>query len=517
MAQRFNPPPGWPPPPPGWAPAPGWQPDPEWPPAPAGWLFFMDETRPVPTPAAAALRRPGQHLPPALAATPRDQAPPAGAPPGAPATPSTRQVQPSRLFGWGGAVVLVLLGLLSGLSGALIMGGIYVLAVSVVALIRGRVRWAYLPTRTAGVAALVTSLVAVGAGAAAQPPRATPTATTAPTASTPTTDGPAIPSATSATSSVTPTPTPSAASVTTTTPDPVTEAISTAPSGSALAALGTLTVQAQPSTAGYARTAFGPAWADTDRNGCDQRNDILRRDLTAITLKSDSHGCVVLTGSLTDPYTGQQMPFSRTSATSSAVDIDHIVALGNAWATGANTWDDNTRQQFANDALNLLATSATANLAKGDADAAGWLPPASTYACPYIARQIAVKSKYHLTVTASERAAMARVLTTCPATTAPAASIPPLGGFPEDTPAPTPTSSSARPTPPAGPAPEAPAPTATPSTPSAPPSSSTAAPLQGVHPGAYCSPFGALGYTSTGTLMACRPSATDSRNRWRAA
>ncbi|MDX6233226.1 MAG: hypothetical protein QOH68_2230 [Nocardioidaceae bacterium] len=163
---------------------------------------------------------------------------------------------------------------------------------------------------------------------------------------------------------------------------------------------------------GYDRDRFGQAWLDADRNGCDTRNDMLRRDLQAITLKADTNGCVVLTGVLADPYTRMRIDFVR--GESYSVDIDHVVALGNAWASGAWKLDINSRAALANDPLNLLAVDAGANRSKSDSNAASWLPPNKAYRCAYVARQIAVKAKYHLAVTTSEEAQMARQLVTCP-------------------------------------------------------------------------------------------------------
>ncbi len=189
-------------------------------------------------------------------------------------------------------------------------------------------------------------------------------------------------------------------------------AIATAPSGSALAALGELAVRGRAPKTGYSRADFGPAWADVDRNGCDTRDDILRRDLTAIQVRASTHGCVVVAGILADPYTGKRIAFSKASA--AKVQIDHVVALSDAWQTGAQGWSAATRLAFANDPLELLAVDGQANEDKGDGDAATWLPPQKSFRCGYVSRQIAVKLRYRLWVTASERAAMARVLQKCP-------------------------------------------------------------------------------------------------------
>jgi hypothetical protein len=189
------------------------------------------------------------------------------------------------------------------------------------------------------------------------------------------------------------------------------------PAGSALEALETLAIR-EPTTsdeADYDRDAFGPAWDDVDDNGCDTRNDILARDLERIAYADDESACVVRTGTLDDPYTGTTIEFVRGVKTSAAVQIDHVVALGDAWPKGAAAWDDETRRDFANDPLNLIATDGQANSAKGSRDASEWLPPAAGFRCSYVARQIAVKASYELAVAPDELDAMREVLATCPA------------------------------------------------------------------------------------------------------
>lgn len=229
--------------------------------------------------------------------------------------------------------------------------------------------------------------------------------------------------------------------------------------GTALAAAATLTVRGRGPMTGYSRDQFGQAWADTDRNGCDQRNDVLRRDLSQMTIKADTHGCAVLTGVLHDPYTGATISFTRGVTTSSAVQIDHVVAEGNAWVTGAAPWTPATREQFANDPLDLLAISGPANEQKGDGDAATWLPANKSYRCQYVARQIAVKCRYHLTVTAAELAAIRTVLATCPRQALPVAAVIPLNTTDIADPTPPPIT---RPTRPVRPIPAIPTTTAPP-------------------------------------------------------
>jgi hypothetical protein len=190
--------------------------------------------------------------------------------------------------------------------------------------------------------------------------------------------------------------------------------------GTALAVLGTLAVRPFAEVDGYAREAFGQRWKDVDRNGCDTRNDVLRRDLADVVADPRTNGCVVRAGTLVDPYTGSRVGFVRGPATSPLVEIDHVVALAAAWRTGAATWDADRRERFANDPLNLLATTRASNQGKGSSDAARWLPPLVAARCPFAARQVAVKARWALTVTPQEAAALGDVLARCPAQPLPA-------------------------------------------------------------------------------------------------
>ncbi|WP_409332855.1 GmrSD restriction endonuclease domain-containing protein [Trujillonella humicola] len=196
--------------------------------------------------------------------------------------------------------------------------------------------------------------------------------------------------------------------------DTVGAAVEGARPGTALAALDELQVRGRAPTTGYSRDEFGSGWVDTDRNGCDTRNDVLARDLSGETFRPGTRGCVVQSGTLADPYSGTTIEFRRGQDTSDDVQIDHVVALSDAWQKGAQQWDAGTRVAFANDPLNLLAVDGPLNQQKGDGDAATWLPPARGYRCAYVARQVAVKLEYGLWVTAAERDAVAGVLAGCP-------------------------------------------------------------------------------------------------------
>jgi hypothetical protein len=183
--------------------------------------------------------------------------------------------------------------------------------------------------------------------------------------------------------------------------------------------LSSLPVKGRAAKTGYTRAQFGQAWADVDRNGCDTRNDMLKRDLTNIEFKVKTRDCVVMTGVLMDRYSGETINFVRGNVTSMEVQIDHVVALSNAWQTGAFKLTLIQRTAFANDPMNLFAVKGRLNSQKGDGDAATWLPPLKSFRCTYVAQQIAVKAKYSLWVTAPEKEAMTRILTACPKQTLP--------------------------------------------------------------------------------------------------
>ena len=179
-------------------------------------------------------------------------------------------------------------------------------------------------------------------------------------------------------------------------------------------AIESLAVKGRAPKTGYSRSAFGPAWADVDRNGCDTRNDILKRDLTQVTFRAKTKDCVVESGVLLDPFSGESINFQRGEKTSTLVQIDHVVALSNAWQTGIFKADLATRKNFANDPLNLLAVKGSLNSQKGDGDAATWLPPNKQFRCDYVSRQVEVKVKYGLWVTRAEKDATLRILSNPP-------------------------------------------------------------------------------------------------------
>jgi Protein of unknown function (DUF1524)/Excalibur calcium-binding domain len=398
VAARFNPPPNWPPPPVGWTPPAGWQPDPSWPPLPEGWKLWLVEAQPAEPAARASMNR-------------------------------------RTLAVFGSLIALILL-LVAGpqTAGTLfVLAGITALVMGMIALRKATYPWARMRSRAVATAVAVAGGVAVVAGGAL--------AGTGPTSpasvSVAGVDASSTTSSTTSESSTTTTASSPSVSATIATPTPTTttrqvsleeQAISEAEAGTALAALAGIRVAGRAPKTGYDRANFGQAWADVDRNGCDTRNDVLRRDLKAYTLKAGTNGCLVLKGTLHDPYTGRSIAFVRGQSTSIEVQIDHVVALSDAWQKGAQSWSKAKRTAFANDSLNLLAVDGPTNGSKGDGDAATWLPPVKSNRCAYVARQEAVKLKYGLWMTNAERTAVARILSTCPSQKLPVATAFKLGG-----------------------------------------------------------------------------------------
>ncbi|NCA07514.1 MAG: HNH endonuclease [Micrococcales bacterium] len=175
--------------------------------------------------------------------------------------------------------------------------------------------------------------------------------------------------------------------------------------------LAKIAIKGRAPKTGYDRALFSDGWGDIGE--CDTRNFILQRDLVSITWR-ESPRCTVATGILSDPYTAKTIYFVRGVGTSNAVQIDHVVPVSDAWQKGAQKLSSAQRYSFYNDPLNLLAVDGISNMQKSDSDAASWLPPNRKFWCSYVARQIAVKFKYHLWVTRAEHDSMARVLASCP-------------------------------------------------------------------------------------------------------
>ncbi|MFD4673832.1 HNH endonuclease family protein [Lentzea sp. NPDC058450] len=176
--------------------------------------------------------------------------------------------------------------------------------------------------------------------------------------------------------------------------------------------LAALPVAAQGRMDGYVRDCddgkacvFGQPWFDTDGDGCDQRSQVLARDLAEVTRKPGR--CSVQSGVLDDPYTGSQ------EKTVSKIQIDHVVPLAEMWRSGAASWAPEQRLAAANDLRNLVAVAGKVNQSKGDKTPDEWMPPAAGYACSYGRIYVTVKAAYGLSVAPAERSALEQALTTC--------------------------------------------------------------------------------------------------------
>ncbi|WP_428903386.1 HNH endonuclease family protein [Microbacterium sp. YY-03] len=190
---------------------------------------------------------------------------------------------------------------------------------------------------------------------------------------------------------------------------------SVADPAAAIAALDALALADGNSAPDYDRDLFGQRWADVDRNGCDTRNDMLARDLADPSFKPGTRDCKVLTGTLTDPYSGASIEFVNGPDTSPRVQIDHIVALAWAWRQGAHEWSPEQRETFANDPRNLRASGEATNQAKSDSGPSRWLPPAPELQCRFVMEWASVVVDYDLSINADDRDAAQHVLRSCPA------------------------------------------------------------------------------------------------------
>jgi hypothetical protein len=276
-----------------------------------------------------------------------------------------------------------------------------------------------------------------------------------------------------------------AASESSTSPESASGAPQVTAGAEALDVLADIPIKGRAPKTGYDREGhFGTAWLDVDRNGCDTRNDILARDLESEVLEGP---CKVISGTLNDTYTGATIEFVRGNKTSMAVQIDHRVALMNAWETGAQQMTQDARVALANDPINLVAVDGPSNSQKGAGDAATWLPPVKAIRCDYVTKQILVKAKYGLWVTQAEHDIMVRELGTCTA----AAPV------------------EAAPVTPPAPAVEGPVASEPPF------ADEVAAPVAGtIHPGGFCDVLGATGTADTGKTYTCGANGADAAGRF---
>ena len=173
-----------------------------------------------------------------------------------------------------------------------------------------------------------------------------------------------------------------------------------------------LAVKGRAPKTGYSREEFYNSWPTID--GCSLRQKIIKRELGDSAVISSEDNCTVISGEYDEPYTGSHLIFYQKSDISSGIQIDHVVALSDAWQKGAQKLSKDERYSFATDPLNLLAVDAKTNMAKSDGDASTWLPANKKFRCAYIARQISVKYKYSLWISKAEKEIMSSVLKSCP-------------------------------------------------------------------------------------------------------
>ena len=211
-------------------------------------------------------------------------------------------------------------------------------------------------------------------------------------------------------------------------------------------------------------------------------SSLLARDST-VPAQVAYPGCKVLAGRWVDSYTGTAYEDLT------KVSIDHLVPLKQAWRSGASTWSTAKLVAFGNDvdrvqALKVIVGSG--NAAKGDKDPGLWKPPLRTAWADYARAWLTVKVAYELTADQAEAEALRTML--APTSPTPLATTPP----------PPPT-------------------TRAPTTTRSPATATTSSATKVVTAGAFCSPAGATGVTSTGKAMRCTTTPEDARNRWRAA
>lgn len=179
--------------------------------------------------------------------------------------------------------------------------------------------------------------------------------------------------------------------------------------GLAINVLELLEIKGRAPKTGYTREEFYNAWPTVD--GCNLRQRIIKREFGESAVLD---GCNVVAGEYDEPYTGEHKVFSNRTEIGKGIQIDHVVALSDAWQKGAQYLTPEVRYEIATDPLNLIAVDASANGKKSDGDAATWLPSNKKFRCQYVARQVSVKYKYKLWVTEAEKTAIHDILVTCP-------------------------------------------------------------------------------------------------------
>ena len=273
--------------------------------------------------------------------------------------------------------------------------------------------------------------------------------------------------------------------------------------GSAIGVLQNIRVQNERGN-GYVRALF-EHWRDIDGDGCDSRQQVLKRE--SVTLPQvDPYSCKVIAGDWVSPYDGARW------SDPTDIDIDHVVALKEAWDSGAWAWSSATRKAYANDTSDkrtLLAVTDNVNQRKSDKDPSNWTPPLKSYLCTYLGNWISVKARWNLSMDKSEWGRIKNLLNSscaglviAPWTAAPQSSAivtTPVATSPATTSTATATTAKSTPT-------------------------TTNVPAQvgvSVYPGAWCKPEGATGMYTNGKSYVCAKTNasgvaySDGRARWR--
>ena len=151
-------------------------------------------------------------------------------------------------------------------------------------------------------------------------------------------------------------------------------------------------------------------WTDADGDCQNARNEVLiAESKTSVAYRTDRK-CRVAAGEWLAPYT-------NTIVTDPGrLDVDHMVPLGNAHASGAWEWSAEQREQYANyldDPQHLIAVTASANRSKGARGPEEWRPDDRSYWCQYAVDWITIKDTWELTATTAEFTALEEMLATC--------------------------------------------------------------------------------------------------------
>lgn len=146
----------------------------------------------------------------------------------------------------------------------------------------------------------------------------------------------------------------------------------------------------------------------TDNSCIDTRNRVLiEESIGEIVMAGD---CKVLSGEWRDPYTGKIINDPE------LLDIDHLVPMKNAHYMGAWYWDEETRENYANDMTfnnHLIAVSSSTSLSKGSKTPDEWKPPNEDFWCDYVEAWVTIKQSWGLNIVSREKEALIEMSRGC--------------------------------------------------------------------------------------------------------